>query len=108
MGCIRIMLVFLALALALPVSASALVIGVGDETANMFSDPYFKALHVQEARIVVSWDVATSRAQADHRAALALWLTAGRRTTSGRWSRSMARRTTSRPSPGTPAPSRRS
>jgi hypothetical protein len=76
----RTVLLALATALAcaamLPTAAGALVVGVGDETTDMFSDPNFQALQIQEARIVVSWDVAVSPAQSWHRAQLSQWLAA--------------------------------
>jgi hypothetical protein len=63
-------------AAALPAAGSALVVGVGDETADMFSSPQFQALHLQEARIVISWDVAVAPGQSSRRAQLSQWLAA--------------------------------
>jgi hypothetical protein len=46
----------LAAALALPSSAAALVVGIGDQKPDMFSDPLFTDLGVSHARLAVSWD----------------------------------------------------
>jgi hypothetical protein len=43
-------------ALAAPAGAAALVIGIGDQKADMFYDPRFAALGVTTARLAVSWD----------------------------------------------------
>jgi hypothetical protein len=48
--------VMLAAALAVPSSAGALVVGIGDQKADMFSDPLFTNLGVSHARLAVSWD----------------------------------------------------
>jgi hypothetical protein len=45
-----------AAALAGPSSAGALVVGIGDQKADMFSDPQFAGLGVAHARLAVSWD----------------------------------------------------
>lgn len=66
----------LSCATVLPASASAVVVGIGDQTADMFSTPEFQALHVQEARFLVSWDVAVSPDQSGHRNQLSQWLAA--------------------------------
>jgi hypothetical protein len=58
----------------LPGAASALVVGIGDQTTRMFSDPRFLALHVREARLTVSWDVATNRARRGELRADGIWL----------------------------------
>jgi hypothetical protein len=39
-----------------PASASALVVGIGDQKPDMFSDPVFAKLGVSRARLAVSWD----------------------------------------------------
>jgi hypothetical protein len=46
----------LAAALAVPSSAGALVIGIGDQKPDMFSDPLFTSLGISHARVAVSWD----------------------------------------------------
>ena len=46
----------LAAALAAPSAAGALVVGIGDQKADMFSDPQFASLGVSHARLAVSWD----------------------------------------------------
>lgn len=48
--------VALATALAVPASAPALVVGVGDQKADMFTDPLFSAIGVKHARIAIAWD----------------------------------------------------
>lgn len=62
--------------LAVPAApAAAVVIGIGDQKPDMFSDPHFQALHLTIVRRNISWDVLTSRAQT---AALDKWLSAAR------------------------------
>jgi hypothetical protein len=48
---------------ALPSAASALVIGIGDQKADMFRDPMFTSLGISHARIAVPWDVMDDPAQ---------------------------------------------
>jgi hypothetical protein len=43
-------------ALIAPGSAGALVVGIGDQKPDMFSDPLFAGLGVSHARVAVSWD----------------------------------------------------
>jgi hypothetical protein len=61
--------------LAVPAPAGALVIGIGDQKPDMFTDPLFADLGVTHARIAVSWDAL----QTDwERAELDRWLDAAR------------------------------
>ncbi len=60
----------------LPSAASALVVGIGDQNAGMFSDPRFLALHIHEARLTVSWDVATAPSRRAELRADTAWLKA--------------------------------
>jgi hypothetical protein len=56
---LRAALVALAVAvsvLSLPASSPALVVGIGDQKPDMFSDPRFAAMGISTARIAVSWD----------------------------------------------------
>ena len=73
----RLLLPLLCLAATLVASssASALVIGVGDQTPQMFADPRFLALQIHNARISVAWDTFTNRRET---AALDSWLRAAR------------------------------
>jgi hypothetical protein len=48
----------LACAATLPATAGAVVVGIGDDNAAMFSDPHFQALHIRTARATVMWDAA--------------------------------------------------
>jgi hypothetical protein len=41
-----------------PFGRPRLVVGIGEQQAAMFSDPRFKALHIDKARIVVAYDAA--------------------------------------------------
>jgi Glycosyl hydrolase catalytic core len=66
----------LACAAALPSAAGALVAGIGDQTTGMFSDPLFLSLHVTEARLTVSWDVAVNRKRRRELKADTAWLKA--------------------------------
>jgi hypothetical protein len=63
------------LGLALPaVAAARPAVGIGEQSAAMFSDPSWKALHARDVRLVVSWDVLQvpyERAQVDHYMAVA-------------------------------------
>jgi len=51
--------------------AGALVVGIGDQKPDMFSDPLFQSLGIRYARLAVSWDVLQHD---DQRAALDRWL----------------------------------
>jgi hypothetical protein len=59
----RLLLLVLGLAalLAVPAGASAATIGIAENSPNMFTDPLFGKLGVKQARLVVSWNVATAR-----------------------------------------------
>ncbi len=68
------LLAALALALAFPVGSPALVaVGVGDQTAAMFSDARFRALGIEYARLSVAWNALEDPAQ---RQAANAWLEA--------------------------------
>jgi hypothetical protein len=60
---------------AVPAPAAALVIGIGDQKPDMFSDPLFTELGVSHARIAVSWDALQSDWE---RADLDRWMDAAR------------------------------
>jgi hypothetical protein len=64
------LLAVLAAALAVPSSASALVYGMGDEDATMFTTPLFTDLPIKHVRYVVAYDAALTdnfeRQQADN------------------------------------------
>lgn len=66
----------IACAAALPSAASAVVVGIGDQSAQMFSDPRFLALNLHEARLTVSWDVATARSRGGELRGDTAWLKA--------------------------------
>jgi hypothetical protein len=55
-GSALLLVALLAAALMLPASAGALVVGIGDQKPDMFSDPAFAKLGVSRARLAVSWD----------------------------------------------------
>jgi hypothetical protein len=65
-----------ACAALLPSAAGAVVVGIGDQTTGMFSDPKFLALHVPEARLTVSWDVATNAKRRSELSADSTWIKA--------------------------------
>jgi len=46
---------------ALPASAGALTVGISDNGTSMFSNVYFKALHISQARLLIPWDTAVNR-----------------------------------------------
>ncbi|MDX6729712.1 MAG: hypothetical protein QOK49_4517 [Baekduia sp.] len=46
----------LAAVLTAPASAGALVVGIGDQKTEMFTDPLFESLGVSHARIAISWN----------------------------------------------------
>jgi hypothetical protein len=56
LGLVRLLVALVAAALLAPASASALVVGIGDQKPDMFSDPVFEKLGVSRARLAVSWD----------------------------------------------------
>jgi hypothetical protein len=59
MGMLRLacLLLFVAgLALATAVAAAAPRIGIGDQNAQMFSDPAFRALGIEYSRLALAWD----------------------------------------------------
>jgi Glycosyl hydrolase catalytic core len=58
----------------LPAAAGAVVVGIGDQTTGMFSDPRFLALNIHEARVTVSWDVATAKSRRAELRADGTWL----------------------------------
>jgi hypothetical protein len=60
----------------LPSAASAVVVGVGDQGTAMFSDPQFLALHVREARVTVSWNVASAASRRAELRGVQAWLQA--------------------------------
>src|SRR3954451_5684410 len=69
-------LVFLAVLVAAPAVAHARVlVGIGDQKPTMFTDPRFRWLRVDRARIVVSWDVQRSLVE---RAWVRGWLAAAK------------------------------
>ncbi len=61
-------------AAVLPAAAGAVVVGIGDQGTGMFSDPLFQQLHIKEARLTVSWDVATNHKRKTELANDAIWL----------------------------------
>jgi hypothetical protein len=65
----------LATALAAPTAASALVVGIGDQKADMFSDPLFAGLGVSHARLAVSWDAMENPWERDE---VDVWMDAAR------------------------------
>ena len=44
-------------ALASPAASARPIVGIGEQSAAMFADPYWKALRTPYVRVVVSWDV---------------------------------------------------
>src|SRR3954470_1715083 len=65
-----------AMLLCMPAAASATVIvGIGDQKPDMFSDPRFRLLEIHDARLLVGWDTLRSRAQT---AVLDRWMAAAR------------------------------
>jgi hypothetical protein len=65
----------LAAALAMPSSAGALVVGIGDQKPDMFSDPLFTELGVSHARLAVSWDAMNNSWERDE---IDAWMDAAR------------------------------
>jgi hypothetical protein len=72
---LTLLVVLAAAALAAPAGASALIVGIGDQKPEMFSDPLFVSTGVRNARLSVGWDVLTSDWQI---AQLDAWLGAAR------------------------------
>jgi hypothetical protein len=72
------LLVAVASVLTVPSAAGAVVVGISDQTAGMFSDPHFTSLNLQTARIVVSWDV-MDRGHQRELSAVTAWLAAAAR-----------------------------
>lgn len=64
------------LALAVPAQSHALVVGLGDQKADTFTDPLFKQLKVKRTRYIVPWDAINDPAQ---RANADAWFAAARR-----------------------------
>ena len=58
----------------MPATAGAVVIGIGDNSPAMFSDPRFGALDITTARYTIPWDVVTRRADRGDLAAFRAWL----------------------------------
>ena len=56
---IAVLLAVLALALAAPPASAAPTIGIGEQDAQMFTDPAWTTLGVRDVRLVVSWDATT-------------------------------------------------
>lgn len=63
---------------AVPAAASAVVVGIGDQSPAMFSDPAFSALNIREARLTVAWNVAVARSQRRALAAAKGWINAAK------------------------------
>ena len=57
----------------LPAGAQGYAVGFSEQQPSMFSNPLFQKLRVGYARVIVSWDVAQRRSEADE---LDAWLTA--------------------------------
>ena len=62
-------------ALTFAAPAHALVVGIADNKADMFSDPRFTAAGIRTGRLSVSWDALTSPWQTQQ---LDLWLQSAR------------------------------
>jgi Glycosyl hydrolase catalytic core len=60
----------------LPATGGAVVIGIGDQSPAMFSDPRFLALGITTARDVIPWDIMTRRADRGDLAYFRGWLQA--------------------------------
>lgn len=43
---------------AAPAAAGAVTVGISDNTTTMFFSPYFKALHLTQARLLIPWNTA--------------------------------------------------
>jgi hypothetical protein len=46
---------------AVPAAAGAVTVGISDQTTTMFSSPLFTGIHIQQARLLVSWNVAVDK-----------------------------------------------
>ena len=68
----------LACGVAIPSAAAAVVVGIGDQGPAMFSDRAFLALHIQEARLTVPWNIAVARSQRGQLAATKGWINAAK------------------------------
>lgn len=64
------------LALAVPTQSHALIVGLGDQKADTFTDPLFRALKVKRTRFFVPWDAINDPAQVVH---IDAWFSAARR-----------------------------
>ena len=73
---IRLILLVAALLCIAPASANALVIGIADQKADMFTDQRFRELGIRHARIYVPWDVFS---YSDQERELDRWMWAARR-----------------------------
>ena len=73
-GMIVSVVMALGCAAAGPTVAGAVTIGIGSNDPAMFSDPRFLALHINTARVVLPWDVATSRADRGITRTFRTWL----------------------------------
>jgi hypothetical protein len=56
-----LLVLFWGAAAAAPASAGAVTVGISDQSPAMFSSPYFKALHIKQARLMVAWNAAVMR-----------------------------------------------
>jgi hypothetical protein len=65
----------LAAALIAPASSSALVVGIADQNAALFTNPEFQALHSKRTRIITPYDVALHK---DEKAQLGTWMAAAK------------------------------
>jgi hypothetical protein len=63
----------LAVAVIAPASSSALVVGVGDQSPNLFTNDYLPPLGSERTRVIVAYDVALHR---DQKAGLDAWVKA--------------------------------
>ena len=61
---------------AAPAAAGAVTVGISDNSNAMFSSPLFQALHIKQARLLVSWDVAVTKARRSELAAAKAWIQA--------------------------------
>jgi hypothetical protein len=57
-----------------PSAAGAVVVGIGDQGTAMFSSPLFRALNIHDARLTVSWDVATAKSRSAELRGVTTWL----------------------------------
>ncbi|HJS94258.1 MAG TPA: glycosyl hydrolase [Solirubrobacteraceae bacterium] len=61
---------------AVPAASAAVVIGIGDGSPAMFSDPRFAALKITTARDVIPWDIVTRKADRADLAYFRSWVSA--------------------------------